>query len=391
MGNVCATQAAEAVAVRTNDTVFIRPVSGAAELFPATDAKVAMPTSAPVGPCDVVLEPATGSTAEANDAAPDAAPKCPCQNGTASSAALTSLQQRMPERQPGPASAWPRAPPGAKLKKCSMDRTQPSIATLLADNAEAISAIRASLADEPLAVRYDDLFLVRFILSNGKGAEAAVRATVHWREDNAERLKRSGSGEKHPMEAEMGRLNIADVLDTRTLLDEPVFVVRSGLCQNRLLMDTYTEDQIIDYLSWSKEYIFQLCDEATRRTGRLVKQVNVIDMHGLRLADQDKRFYRALGRSSKDTELYYPQLLAVTAGVNAPTFLNLIWVFVKRLMPKKTIEKTRICGARDTNKQAATACPFLVHNFAPEEICSFLGGTLPPSQKLLCAADRTAA
>lgn len=109
-----------------------------------------------------------------------------------------------------------------------------------------------------------------------------------------------------------------------TRYDEPVQLIRAGKSNVHRLMDEYAFDDVVIFLNFQKEQAHLLCDEATRRTRRLVKMVTVVDMHSSRFSDNDNRFFKALGQASHESELYYPQLLAITVGINVPSYLNLI-------------------------------------------------------------------
>ena len=134
------------------------------------------------------------------------------------------------------ADAWPRCPAGAKLKKLAFSREQPNVDELLTKHASAVTALKAAISDTSFAshdphakVPYDDLWLLRFLLSNGeKDAEKAVRATLKYREENAALLARAGAGEDHPQKATMSQLSISEVYSLPTLVDEPVQLIRAG-------------------------------------------------------------------------------------------------------------------------------------------------------------------
>ena len=297
---------------------------------------------------------------------------------------------------PPEASSWPRAPPNAKWRKLAFPREQANVDDLLAKHATAIAALKAAIADDSRfaegansRIPYDDIWLLRFILSNGEGkkAEAAVRATLQFRAENAATLARCAAGEPHPLKAAMSQWSITDIYGHRTRLDEPVQLIRAGKSNVKRLMDTYTEDEVVSQMNYEKERAFIMCDDATRRTRRLVKMVTVVDMHSGRFGDNDNRFYKALGRASKESELFYPQLLAITVGINVPSYLNLIWPIAKRLMPAKTLAKFRVCGARDTTTQSVASCPFASNVFTPETLVEFLGG-VGASTEILGPVDR---
>ena len=130
------------------------------------------------------------------------------------------------------AADWPRADPHAILKTLAFSRAQPAIADLLAEHASAIAALRAAIADVPefaaganATVKYDDVFLLRFILSNGAGTaetEAAVRSCIKWRAENAALLARAADGLPHPDMGEVNKFSYAELWTFASLLDEPV-------------------------------------------------------------------------------------------------------------------------------------------------------------------------
>ena len=278
---------------------------------------------------------------------------------------------------------WPRAPPGASFKKLGFTREQKNVDELLVANAAAIATLREALADTDLSkydlgsrVPYDDIWLLRFILSNGnQGAEKAVRATLAYRAANVELLERAAAGDNAKYQPLL-RYSIAEVYSQRTTMDEPVQLIRAGKSNVKKLMDLFTEDEVVESMNFQKEQLFLMCDEATRRTRRLVKMVTCLDMHSSKFTDNDKRFFKALGRASKDSELYYPQLLQITVAINVPSYLNLIWPIAKRVMPAKTLAKFRICSARNTLTESAVKCPFATTAFTPE--CALTFASRPP-------------
>ncbi len=184
---------------------------------------------------------------------------------------------------------------------------------------------------------YDDIFLLRYVLTHSKkggmdAAEDAVRKTITWRTENDVVLKKVAATGKAPHEDVMMKFNtIGYACDLAGY--EPVFVVRTGHCNQKGLMSTLTIDQACDWLHYSKELYWQLCDQRTRKTRKLIKvaprrdscllvpkhrafdkwwyvqMITVIDWEGLSLFGGDSRFHKALGKSSEMSALYYPQVL----------------------------------------------------------------------------------
>jgi len=279
-------------------------------------------------------------------------------------------------------------PKGAKLKQTKFDRTQSDVDELLKEHASTIEALRVKLLDEPHydAAVHDELFVLRFVLSNGAAkAEVPLRETIKWRHENAASLTEAATGVRQAKHDAMGKLSIADLLDVTTLQDEPILVVRTGRSNVKALMDAYTEDEVVEYLNYSKETAYARCDATTRRTRRLVKMITILDMAASKISGNDRRFMRALGRSSKEAEVHYPQLLALTVPVNPPAFVNLLWGVAKHFLPQRTLAKMRFCGARDTTRQSVAECPFAGRNFTADTLCTFLGGAMAPPQRLRVA------
>jgi hypothetical protein len=82
-------------------------------------------------------------------------------------------------------------------------------------------------------------------------------------------------------------------------------------------------------------------------------------MNGFSFFGADRRFFAALGDSSKRSAIMYPQLLGATICVNVPSFIAILRSVFSPLMPQSALDKQRFCKAKDTNKQSASKCPYL--------------------------------
>ena len=120
----------------------------------------------------------------------------------------------------------------------------------------------------------------------------------------------------------------------------------------------------------------------TRRTGRLVKMITVIDMKDFRWSDFDQRFLNALGKAEKVGELCYPQLLGLAVVVNALAIMSMLWGLAERVLPAATREKVRFCASRDTEAETRGALPVCRARWAPDALCDFLGGRAAPTGML---------
>ena len=259
----------------------------------------------------------------------------------------------------------------------SLSRSQPSIKSLLAKHADALAALRTELADEAAGWASDDLWLLRFCLSHRtteKAADAA-RATLRYRAANSDLLRRAMEGGGSHEDA-LGALNKQALLPSPTLLGEPVHVVRAAASDVKKLMDDFTEEEVVEHLNLSKERAFLRCDAESRRSGRLVKLVSVLDIRDGRLSDLDLRFLRALGRASAETEKFYPQLLGLVAAVNAPPWVHALVRVASHFVPERTMRKLAVCGATDTAEECAALCRTLC--CTPDGLPDFLGGRAAP-------------
>jgi hypothetical protein len=154
-----------------------------------------------------------------------------------------------------------------------------SIDKLLLDNQAYVDELKRKTADIlPNAACYDDIFLLRYVLShkNRGGMQAAVdavRKTIAWRTENAVLLEKIALTGKAPHEDIALNFNTAGyACDLGGL--EPLWVVRTGHCNAKGLMSSLTIEQAKDWMYYSKEPFYHLCDERTRKTRTLIKVSN---------------------------------------------------------------------------------------------------------------------
>jgi hypothetical protein len=319
---------------------------------------------------------------------------------------------------------------------------------LLSEHKAAIEELRSAVADclPKNDAFYDEIFLLRFVLTwekKGGLAESskAVRETVAWRTEHAEALAHTVRTGKAPGEEIMDKFNTAGYAGTLGGV-EPLFIVRTGFCNLKGLMNACSMEEVARLATFSKEVAFQQCDAKTRKTRQLVKMISIIDLEGFSMFGGDSRFHKALGESSKQAAVYYPQLLgktvlisersspllppphatilragcyrgvrcvcstlttatcllAVTTAADPPSYLRIIFSAFSVFMPKSALEKVAVCPATGTSLPGAASpetCPFLQRwNAALGDLPPFLGGTMPlpvelrPREELASALTR---
>jgi len=273
-----------------------------------------------------------------------------------------------------------------------------NVDTLLAQRKNEIEQLRTNLgANLPTSPVYDEIFLLRYVLTwEKKGgmaeAERAILATIAWRTQHAQILADTVRTGIAPYEEKFLKFQTTGYSGDLGGL-EPLYIVRTGLCNIKGLMNSMPSAEVADFLLFSKEVAHHRCDQLTRKTRQLIKMITVIDMAGFSLFGGDKRFYQALGDSSKKSAEYYPQLLGKTVMINTPGFFRAVWGAFAVFMPKSALEKTAVCPATGTGLATtpdATSCPFLQRwcgAGGTGRVPDFLGGTMPCPEQLKPRAE----
>ena len=208
-----------------------------------------------------------------------------------------------------------------------------------------IGTLRSKVADvfpQDQPDFYDDLFVMRFVMTHSKGgkecnfkdAEDALRKTLAWRKQHAELLKRTYDTQKAPNTDMCEKFNTVGYAGDLGGL-EPIFVVRTGHCNSKGLMNSLTAEQVTDWLHFSREIAFRMCDERTRKTRTMIKNITIIDLAGWSIFAGDSRFEKCLQKASELSAIYYPQLLVRNALVTcSTTYLENLVRETAELMPE---------------------------------------------------------
>jgi hypothetical protein len=209
--------------------------------------------------------------------------------------------------------------------------------------------------DDPLyqPSKHDDLWILRFVLSHqGKHSAAlkAIRHTLAYRQEHGwdERDIRysvpgtSSSYVDCPAMLTMKKYNADDTFqwclphgDRGTVC---LFARIAGSDQHGLVANV-DESMWRDAFQFVTEWAFQWCDYITRTTGRLTKNLRLIDLAGLSFRDVNSEVSRRDSRNMAITEDCYPQLLQAVVLCHGPQWVMVIWRLVRPLLPHRVIEK----------------------------------------------------
>mmetsp|Transcript_30733 Transcript_30733/g.56958 ORF Transcript_30733/g.56958 Transcript_30733/m.56958 type:complete len:314 (-) Transcript_30733:97-1038(-) len=228
---------------------------------------------------------------------------------------------------------------------------------LLEEHSSDIGTVRAAIQTHPLydSSRYDDIWILRFVLSHKNDVDAASRAamaTMEFREahnlnekDLRGKIKHldgvpsSEYGLPHSEKVEHCAEKYAALV---TLPDEhrgPImYIYLSHLHMNKI-NETMTQEDLKHYTIYINEAVYQVLDSITRKTGRLTKLLKIVDIDGITLKKMNRGHISKDAAASKELDDYFPQLLGGMFIVNQPRLFNLIWKFARPLMPKRVVEK----------------------------------------------------
>lgn len=294
---------------------------------------------------------------------------------------------------------------------------RPFVDELLDKHAKAIAAVRESiLADEDCKAlyekadntkRYDDIWILRYVLSHKGHTKAAAKAamnTIKFREeiklneagDLKCRIKQHGVPDSDKIAAfeplpqfQLFEKFCSENTVCLNLPDENrglIMYCDVGALDQHAIQENMSEEQCKEMMLYGNEAMFQVVDEITRRTGRLTKVTKVIDMGNTSLRGMNRAYLKRDAACSKSLEDYYPQLLAGMLIFNGPTWVSMLWTAMKPFFPKRVAEKIDFLPSVSKlkgNKKALK--PFL--KYVSEEHLPERYGGLNKEWPLPCVAE----
>mmetsp|Transcript_17812 Transcript_17812/g.26350 ORF Transcript_17812/g.26350 Transcript_17812/m.26350 type:complete len:288 (+) Transcript_17812:138-1001(+) len=235
---------------------------------------------------------------------------------------------------------------------------RPLVKDLLEKHASQLVELRNILEKEEsyCKERYDDLWMLRFLLSHKKvsKASAAAISTMNFRKDR--KINELGDI-RHKMinhlEAETSDRNFEIHRKHMKFCHSPLAIIYAlpdpdrGLIQ--ILTPKYMDqenfvkeislEETVEVTLYGNEIIFQVLDDITRRTGKLTKLLRIMDMEGYALKDFNRALMKRDAAANKALEDHYPGSLGTCIVIDAPSWINAVWKVVKPLFPKKFVEK----------------------------------------------------
>lgn len=220
----------------------------------------------------------------------------------------------------------------------------PLISDLLAEHRAAVAAVKASPELRGiLGPEHDDLYILRYVLSNKGDADAAASAvlrSINWRREHADLLLRIDA-----LQADVRATIATGMLPWRTVNGQPVqFTMPFAVPTEQWA--TKSEDWHFEAGISNRELAYRTCDRLTRESGRLHKLVMLQDATGLSLSFVLRAHKLAgnQGKLSKLSEFLYPQLIDKIIITHPPPFLSLLHRMAAVSMSERTLRKFKVAA-----------------------------------------------
>ena len=152
-------------------------------------------------------------------------------------------------------------------------------------------------------------------------------------------------------------------------------VVLMGLLKDQQMGALWrSREQLGRFNLHANEFNFQLMDEATRRSGRIVKLTRVLSVLGFRLGMFHLRLARWDAETQAQLQDLYPQLLSENLFTNPARSLYWLWAHIVRpMLPARVRAKTAVLDTVGNPADRARLERRLRRDCTPR----FLGGTSP--------------
>lgn len=266
---------------------------------------------------------------------------------------------------------------------------RPLISDLLTKHSAAIDSVRQIIQADDVgnklynkgdnAKRYDDIWILRFVLSHNGNVTAAAKAVLKTIEFREEKKMNELGDIRHRLQ------NFGDSRHSNSACEPlPGFPQMNSCCGencsfivlpdvNRGLIlycdvgqvdmdkiaDEVSEENQMDSLLYSNEATFQVLDDVTRRTGRLTKQLKMIDMGNVSVRKMNRAYLKRDAACSKALEDYYPQQLGTMFVANGPAWLSTFWSALRPFFPKRMVEKVDFLPSISKIKKAKNSDKYL--------------------------------
>jgi len=238
-----------------------------------------------------------------------------------------------------------------------IDKKRPLIRDLLNKYSSEISRVLNKIKPHELydPSRYDDIWVLRFVLSHKGSTTKATQAAIKTMEFRDEKklnkfgdiLHRIYNHEDHDSPSNFPILKkYFSCIKTNAIIHQLpdtdrgiVCYIRLADCDMKKMVKTLSEEELSEVYLLLNEAVYQIQDDISRRSGRLTKLLKVIDLDGMKMKEFDIGYAKVDAAAAKTLEDFYPQQLGKILVVNAPYWINMVWDVLKPLFPARVTEK----------------------------------------------------
>lgn len=242
------------------------------------------------------------------------------------------------------------------------------IPELLEEYSEELEELRRRLGEGE-----EDLILLRLLIQAVGSVDDAEITALKGRADRQTYkavLEKARRGEALPQEAKI-RSHLCfgrwDYPSGPRAGWPPLLLTRSGKCDLAAVMDSCTQEEMIEYILWTRERILMDVLHMTRESGRMILMASINDLTDASLfTSREPRFFEALGQVSTVGEGVSPLLGKKHIFVNAGIIFTAIFALASLILPQRVLDKVAFMTVEELRE--ALRVP-------PEEFPDFLGGT----------------
>ena len=251
---------------------------------------------------------------------------------------------------------------------------------LIQQHRKNVDLLKRSLSKHALynAIKHDDLWLLRYLLSHKTVANALPAAENFLVYRHKMRLDEKDIRHEPPSAAcAVSAAYFNCISDHSMVFCQPdpnrgivLYMKLTGVDQTKLAAISDQEWPFWYILEW----MFQSLDCVTRRTGRLTKGIRFIDLDNFSLSQNNRETMNRNAQNARDCQDHYPQMLASVFMLNVPSFFQMCFRMMKPLLPKRFVEKFDILPKLHTKR--------LLPHMRLEDIPKKYGGsneTWPPT------------
>jgi len=220
---------------------------------------------------------------------------------------------------------------------------------LFRENADAIQRLQSQLVEVDLEPEFDEFMLLKYVLSAEgdvkKAAETVKKANEYRREHTW--LKKARFGGRPPHHDEVHDIYVSGEHGLTRKGDQIVFI-RAGNTMTMLKKSSAANeiaDKFVDWVVYVKEVTQRMNDIRSKRDRKLYKTISIVDFTGMPFY-VNMRYGKALGKSSKISEMIHPQFSEKQVFTNMPSYFNALYKVVKPFLSKKVGSHFCLCPYR---------------------------------------------